>query len=384
MTRFDRRGFLAGGGATAVLALRPHAAEATPRNLVPFLSCGADSGGVHIVAGLDRNGAATFVRPLPARGHGVTVHPRSGEAVTFARRPGRFAIVLDTATGRTLHRIDAVNGRHFYGHGAYSRDGALLFATENDYQSGDGVLGVYDTVRGYARLGEMRSHGIGPHDVRLMPDGKTLAVANGGIRTHPNQGRAKLNVATMAPNLAYVDAGSGRLLGRVELPSRLRKLSIRHLDANAAGDVAFAMQYEGDRRDRTPLVGLHRGSGTLRLLRADPQGERRMRHYIGSVAFDASGAVIAATSPRGHVATFWDAASGRLLSQVRAVDASGLAATEQPGAFIIAGGNGLIQEVDARTGTAARLRTRDSGMRWDNHIGAARREGVFIPYRLVL
>ena len=374
--KFDRRGFLAGGGAAAFLALRPHVAEATPQNFVPYLSCGADSRSDYIVAGLDRNGAAIFVRPLPNRGHGVTVHPRGDEAVAFARRPGRFALVLDTADGRTRHRLSSADGRHFYGHGAYSRDGAFLFATENDYEAGDGVLGVYDAARNYERLGEMRSHGIGPHDVRLMPHGKTLAVANGGIRTHPDQGRAKLNIATMAPSLAYVDTESGRLLDRVELPSRLHKLSIRHLDVNAVGSVAFAMQYEGDRRKRIPLVGLHDSDGTVRLLRADAQRERRMRHYVGSVAFDASGKVVAATSPRGHVATFWDVTSGRLLAQVKAVDASGLAATSRDGHFIIAGGNGLIQEVDAQTGTAMPLSTQNSGLRWDNHIGAARRENT--------
>ena len=42
-----------------------------------------------------------------------------------------------------------------------------------------------------------------------MPDGRRLAVANGGIETDPTSGRAELNLATMQSNLAYVDVGDG-------------------------------------------------------------------------------------------------------------------------------------------------------------------------------
>ena len=45
---------------------------------------------------------------------------------------------------------------------------------------------------GTSRIGELASFGVGPHEVVLMPDGATLVVANGGIRTHPDRDRAKL------------------------------------------------------------------------------------------------------------------------------------------------------------------------------------------------
>ena len=44
-----------------------------------------------------------------------------------------------------------------------------------------------------------------------------FAVANGGIETHPDYEREKLNLATMKPNIAWIDRRTGEVLGRREL-----------------------------------------------------------------------------------------------------------------------------------------------------------------------
>lgn len=367
--RYDRRRFLAGVGA-AVLGLMGLAvgdARGSARRL--FVSCGADHRGNYVVARLGGNGSRRFEQPLPARGHGVAFHPDQFSSVVFARRPGDFAVVLESETGAVLKWIQSTADRHFYGHGTFSVDGRYLFATENHYNAGRGVLGVYDADDGYARIGEFSSYGVGPHDVRLMPGGDQLVVANGGIRTHPEQGRAKLNIATMDPNLAVLDARTGSLLELARLPKNLHKLSIRHLDITRDGCVAVAMQYEGDRRDRTPLVGLYQAGGTIRLLHAPRSIERRMRHYTGSIAFDAGGSVFAVSSPRGHLATFWDAGTGAYLFHIEAVDASGIAPCGRDGEFLITGGNGAIRLVDTRMRAASVVAETDGQFRWDNHVG---------------
>ena len=58
-----------------------------------------------------------------------------------------------------------------------------------------------DATDDYRQVGELPAHGVGPHEVVLMPDGKTLAVANGGIRTHPDRDRVPLNLDSMQPSL---------------------------------------------------------------------------------------------------------------------------------------------------------------------------------------
>ena len=366
--RPGRRAFLAtaGGAALGLLGLPTLRAETETPAL--FVSAAADRDGGYVVAAIDQAGALRFEQPLPARGHGVAFHPSQPHGVVFARRPGTFAAVLDTTHGTVLRWIEAAAGRHFYGHGVFSADGSKLFATENDYAAARGVIGIYDTGAGYARIGELSSHGIGPHDLRLMPDATMLVVANGGIRTHPHQGRAKLNIPTMAPNLAYIDAETGQLRDRHHLPRHLHKLSIRHLDVNRHGRVAVAMQYEGDRRDRVPLVGLHDAGGAIRLLHAPDAIQRRMRHYTGSVAFDARGTVLAATSPRGHVVTLWDAGTGDFLKAVEAIDASGVAPTGRDGIFLVTGGDGAIRLIQAGDAPPEARPAANSRLRWDNHV----------------
>jgi len=55
----------------------------------------------------------------------------------------------------------------------------------------------------------------------LLPDGKTFAIANGGIETHPDYGRAELNLEGMDPSLSFVDSRDGQLVGRLRLASKL-------------------------------------------------------------------------------------------------------------------------------------------------------------------
>lgn len=368
---YRRRRFLAGAGAAVLgtMGLTLSDVLGSARRL--FVSCGADHRGNYAVAGLDGRGFRKFELPLPARGHGLAFHPGQSSSVVFARRPGDFAVVLENGTGAALKWIQSTADRHFCGHGTFSADGQTLFATENHYGAGRGVLGVYDAGNRYARIAEFSSHGVGPHDVRLMPGGDRLIVANGGILTHPETGRAKLNIPTMDPNLCILDARTGALLELVKLPKSLHKLSIRHLDINRSGHLAVAMQYEGDRRDRVPLVGLYEAGGGLSVLNAPCSIERRMRHYTGSVAFDESGSVFAVSSPRGHLVTFWNAGTCAYLSHVKAVDASGIAATGRGGEFLVAGGDGTIWMVDARMRTTPAVVETDSELRWDNHLGCS-------------
>ena len=113
----------------------------------------------------------------------------------------------------------------------HSLDGCRLFTTENDFENAKGAIGVWNTDNRYERIGEWDSHGIGPHDISLMPDGMTLVIANGGIQTHPDSGRAKLNIPDMKPSLVFLNVRNGSVISKIALPSELHKNSIRHLDA---------------------------------------------------------------------------------------------------------------------------------------------------------
>lgn len=314
-----RRAFLAG-----LLA-----ASATPRlswadaGSPSYLAAALDPDGGYRLYGIGAAGELIFWQPLPDRGHAAAAHPDRPEAVAFARRPGTFALVINCATGALEARLHSPEGRHFYGHGAFSQDGTRLYTTENDMETLEGVIGIWETA-GYRRIGEFPSGGIGPHEMKRLPGAETLVVANGGIATHPESGRAKLNLPTMRANLSHLDPEGG-VLDQVELPDTMQLNSIRHIDLRADGMVAAAMQWQGDETAAPPLLALYRAGGALHFAQAPEALHRQQRGYVGSVAFSGDGGRVGVTSPRGNLMLVFDASSGTYLEAVEVADVSGIA-----------------------------------------------------------
>jgi hypothetical protein len=352
-----RRHFLSGLVAAGLIPKPVWADAGSPS----FLSAAAKPDGSYVLCGISDSLRVLFQIPLPARGHAAAAHPTKPEAVAFARRPGTFALVIDCASGTQTTLLEAPQGRHFYGHGTYAADGSLLYTTENDYNAGQGRIGVWDTRRGYRRIDEWSSGGIGPHDIQHLPHRDTLVIANGGIDTHPDSGRAKLNIPTMRPNLAYIEAGE--LIEVAELPSDYHKNSVRHLAVSDAGEVAFGMQWQGAQTAET-LVGLHRLGAPVQPM-STPLGEvRKMNGYVGSVAFGKGGRTIVATSPRGGVIQFFDANSQSYMQSTELADACGLAAHAM--GLVVSSGNGALRQIDQN-----RISLSQSfDLAWDNHLVA--------------
>ena len=341
----------------------PHAARAAEDAL--FLGARL-SGGRFEAAVIDGEGRDRLVLPLQARGHSFAIDASRRRAVAFARAPGRFAIAFSLDGGTEPMAIAAAHGRHFYGHGVFTPDGRLMLAVENDYEAGEGVAGLYDASDGFRRIGEFRTGGVGPHEAVLMRDGRTLCVANGGILTHPDFDGMKLNLPAMESNLAYVDIASGAVVEKVGLARELHQLSMRHMALDAAGHVWFGCQYEGTPSDRPALVGRHRRGRDIELFPGLVETLRALDNYVGSVAVDASGDVLATSSPRGGLVAFWDTATGRCLGTRALADGCGVAPAG--GARVLAtSGRGAIVEVDPQ---AERVIVEAGGGKpaWDNHL----------------
>lgn len=367
----NRRQVLGMLAALAGSGVAPGRALASGPVATAWLGASADPGGRYRLAGVHPDGTTALDIELPGRGHGIALHPRAATCVLFARRPGTFALAVDLRDGGVASRIASRADRHFYGHGTFSADGRTLFASENDFENGTGVIGVYDPTDRYRRVGELPSHGVGPHDLRLLPGTRTLIVANGGIQTHPDAGRTKLNLQTMQPSLAYVDMDDGRLLGEYRLEPDLHLLSMRHLAVGPDGTVVVAMQFEGPDTRPMPLVCVHRGEERLRLLSAPAPVAGRMRNYAGSTTLDRRGRVAAVSAPRGNLITFWDVAEDRFLAETEVPDGCGVAPDGSPGGFAISSGRTGIWRFDATTGEKERLPSLLADrLRWDNHLFA--------------
>lgn len=362
----DRRSLLAGIGAAVSASLLPRLAFCAADAL--YISAISD-GTEHSVAMFTAEGKLCFATRLPDRGHDAVRHPSEPRVVIFARRPGNWAVVVNLDSGAVEKVVLSPQGRHFYGHGAFSGDGRLLYATENDVAAGTGLLGIYDATDGYARIGEMPSFGVGPHDLLFRPGMTHMVVANGGIRTHPDSGREMLNRDDMEPSLAVVDMRSGELAAKVDFGPEMKGLSIRHLAMADDGSTAFGCQFEGNAFEMPSLVGLLMPDGATRMYDMPDEDRALMKNYVGSMALDRSGEIVAATCPRGGVAAFWERASGRYLGYRHMPDVCGAAAGLRDGRFVLTSGNAGVRMADMSDEELKRLPDDGLGARmWDNHL----------------
>lgn len=355
----DRRAFVKAAGAGFVAMLSPATLGAVEAADAVYATAFQKRDGTYGVAVLSQDRQLLFQTALPERGHDVTFDPNTRRAVVFARRPGTFAVVFDHTRQREPLTITSVEGRHFFGHGVFSPDGRLLYATENDFENAAGIIGVYDATANFRRVGEFPTHGMDPHELLLMPDGKTLVVANGGIETHPDFGRAKLNIATMKPSLVFLDRENGSLLEEHILPASLHQLSIRHMDIDADGVVWFGCQYEGASTEMPPLVGTASPGSTLSLIDIPEGTLAGLRNYVGSVAANPAAGTVAVSSPQGNSLVVLDAATGKVRASQSLIEVCGIAPEDR--AFMATTGTGAI--VDASGERAAM-----EGYVWDNHL----------------
>ncbi|MGV8989319.1 MAG: DUF1513 domain-containing protein [Cypionkella sp.] len=346
----SRRAFLA-GLAAATLPRVTWAEVGSPA----CLAAGKNSDGF-VLHGLSARGESLFQIALPARGHAAAAHPTQALAVAFARRPGTFALVIDCLTGQVRHELAPPDGRQFNGHGAFTADGALLMTSEVVAEGSAGRIGVWETAN-FRRITEWDSGGIGPHDLKFLPDDR-LVVANGGIQTDPGD-RTKLNLPEMRPNLTLLSK-TGVVLDQGALSDDLHQNSIRHL-ALLGDTVAFAMQWEGDIAEPVPQLGLWTPGTQPRLCPPANGDAFAMKGYAGSIAISQTGDMIGLTSAPAGVLMLFDASGTPIATRQRA-DISGIAAL--PSGLVATDGLGGVWDVGARSlSLLAQANTA-----WDNHL----------------
>lgn len=354
---------------TAALGAAALSAGCARRDRTLFLSATSDHEGGHWLGAIDRSGDLRFRARLPERGHDPFVSPDGRLALVPARRPGNWMTVVDCRDGTPLDVIRASHDRHFYGHGVFSPDGSLVFTTENDFSTGRGMI-VCRSARTLEVIGEFPSGGIGPHQVKLL-DHDVIVVANGGIRTHPDQPRRKLNLDSMRPNLTLIGSRSGEIVHQA-VPDDA-KSSIRHMDVTADGKVVVGVQYEGSPTADCPLVLTYgKTSGKLTALPVPLSVQRRMKQYTASVCVDPASNHAMVTCPRGHLVTFWDLDGRGCVANRRVRDVAGVALDRTTGEFVATNGRGSVVRFDSTSFQLRRSATRRfDGLRWDNHLTAS-------------
>lgn len=281
---------------------------------------------------------------LPVHAHDVAVAPDRSVGVLCGFE-ARDHVAFDPATLDLVATAPAfAEGWRGGGHAEYLADGATVLLSERAPRSaleGGALEDHYGriTIRDADTLrirDSFSSHGIDPHDIRLIDDGRLLAVANYG--SLPPDGETELSVPRDVRDacVALIEVASGRLVERWATGSRDAEL--RHLAAGVP-DRIFAIQARlGDdaaRRaslaevdvayeyDMTAEDGAaYLPAATLRLARGgqvDVVGEADdiagMRHGL-SIVYDDMHDQAVASYPSAHRLMVFDGPTGRVVSNI--------------------------------------------------------------------
>ena len=360
------------------------------------------------VVGIDSQRQICWQTAMPERVHDILIQPdqessnasathdnriarnNSIDVAVMGRRPSEWFWVLAADSGKLRYSIKAEANRHFYGHACYSLEGDLLYVTENNTSDFSGVIGIYDVASGYKKIGEFATQGIGPHEIVMHPDGKTLVIANGGIKTE-RASREELNIDSMQPSLVYLDRHEGKLIQQV-YPAH-NQMSVRHLTMHNDGTVIIGIQFQGERHLNVPMILTHRlGQSEFTALQMDqtnPNGWHRFHHYIASVSVDSNRNLVCATSPIGGCAAVFDLNSGELIESVDLADCAGVAVypsstwhnsttdkAESP-TFLVSDGQGALTQIKVNIQTrpfSVKVEKVQQPYAFDNHLNVIERK----------
>lgn len=284
-----------------------------------------------VVANLDDAENPFYNFPLDFFGHGFVENPLDGKRAVIFEKRGPGACEVNMTSGEVLHKIKAAANHEFYGHGAYTPDGATLFCTESivskNYQ---GVLAVRDG-KSFQVTGQVDTHGLRPHDCTLIDDGKVMVVTNAG---GPIDSKDR-------PNVTYVELASNKLLDKVEFESEL--ISAGHLELAANGDLLCISAPRNGLKDEAKQPGAfsvrRKGGGDRFTTMVDP-GEvaKRMTAETLSVAIHEPTQTAAATNPFGNIITFWDLAKGTYRGKFEVEMPRGVCLTQDGSQFVFSYG----------------------------------------------
>ena len=192
---------------------------------------------------------------MPLRGHAVTVAP-SGKSAVWASMNGDSFLSLDPES-LEIERFAASHGEAFIGggHAAFSADGRELFVAERKRygplpERPEAQFGQV-TIRDPATLAVLETyscHGVSPHQIVLLADGKHLAISNYGSVNQPEPGE---DLIIMEPSLTVLELASGKLVEKWIGPDP--QFEVRHLAAHRLDRIAAILAREATAEEAKPL-----------------------------------------------------------------------------------------------------------------------------------
>lgn len=288
---------------------------------------------------LDLDRGALERIPVTFLPHGVAQDPSRLERTALFEKKGAGGAIVDVDTLTFTAPITASPGCRFYGHGAFSVDGARLFVVEAELETERGRVSVRDGAS-LEVIGDLPTHGTAPHDCVLVDEGRTLVVTNGG----------GVRGTTDTPSVTFVDLATGALKERLGIASA--EINAGHIAMGAGGAIAVSSAPRAGLSEVSSPGGVSlRASATERLstMRKPADVVRRMLGESLSVALHPRG-IAAVTNPRGDLLTYWSVAEKRLVASTDVARPRGVVVSRDGTRFVVAcGHDAIVRLVDADT-----------------------------------
>jgi uncharacterized protein len=256
--------------------------------------------------------------------HSIAADPKNpSRFVLFPKFTETSVIVTVPKHGKKVDviRVESTKGRKFYGHGCYSVAGDQIFATEAGER--EACVSVRDAKTG-AYLKEMPTYASSPHEVLLVDQGKTLAVANSGLP----------DVAGSA-KVTFVDIESSKLKESYEIDHP--NFSCQHLLVTDSGLIIAALNSTtGKPLTHAIAVGERGKDKKLTPIEIPAAALEKIQIQVLSLSYHEPSGVLAATCMPGNSVTLWDLKNHKYIKSIDMMHPTGIAITQSGEHFIVA------------------------------------------------
>lgn len=258
--------------------------------------------------------------------HGLAFDPTDGHRALLFEKKGPGACEVHLAHGQVVRPMATTKERAFYGHGAFSADGQVVFVTESVLATHQGLVSIRDG-RTLAPLGEFPTYGTNPHDCQLIDGGRTLVVTNGGGAFPDGD----------APSVTLIDVKSQKLLERLTFDEP--RINAGHVIVSKQRALAVVSAP----REKLPAmdpgaISLRAPGKKLVTMREPREVTGAMRGETLSLSLHEPSGIVAATNPDGNQLSFWDLGQQRLRTSVTLERARGVTQTLDGAHFVVSHG----------------------------------------------
>lgn len=258
--------------------------------------------------------------------HGFAVHPRRPGQAALLEKRGPGGAYVDLEERAVIRPIRPMPGHHFYGHGAFSREGDALFAVETDLGSNGGAISVRD-AEGFEVIDQFPTYGMAPHDCLLIEDGKTLVITNGGGRIGTDD----------FGSVAFVDVASRKLLEEHKISAPA--INAGHVAVGKGREfVVISAPRDGLPEEDIGGVSVRLRGKAIRTAREPSAVTSQMKGESLSVCIHDETRTALVTHPYGDFISFWNMDKGALFATLALPNARGVTLTRDRRYYAVAFG----------------------------------------------